>query len=306
MSEKRHILMTGATGLVGSDVLTELLHAGHRVTVLAKANHSFPQGVNHIVFDALTDAVDKALSELHDVQVIVHNAAVKVLGANAEERECIQKVNVDFSLALIDFAKQKRVEKFLFVSTFSGLKRPLPESITEQAELAPMHEYAQSKYTMEAALEQAFAQDTIKYYILRLSSPIPTDIKVLPNTILRKWLEDASAGKNLTLTGEGLRYQNFISTSDFAKLCRMAIVSNAPSGIYNAGSAAGIFFYEVAEAIAKTWGVSVEKAGDEIPEQWRINMDKTERSFGFVAAMNSTMVIHNLIKIWRNAHSNIE
>lgn len=302
MSEKRHILMTGATGLVGSDVLKELLHAGHTITVLAKSHHRFPQGVNHIVFDAYTDSVSEALKQVDHVHVVLHNAGVKVLGLTTEERDLIQKVNIDFSLSLIHFAEQSKVEKFIFVSTFSGLKRPLPKSITECVEISPLHDYARSKYTVEEAL----AHSSIKYYIFRLSSPIPNDIKRLPSTILRKWLECATAGKNLTLTGEGRRYQNFISTKDFARLCRLAVAADAPSGIYNAGSAEGVFFYEVADAIAKTWKVQVEKSGEETSEEWRINMDKTERSFGFVAEMKSSEVIFNLINHWKNAHSNIE
>ncbi|MEZ4799691.1 MAG: NAD(P)-dependent oxidoreductase [Flavobacteriales bacterium] len=306
MMQRTKILLTGATGLVGTDLLEVLLANQYEVSVLAKANHTFPKEVNHIVFDAAKDNLKEALQTEVVPDVIVHNAGVKVIGNSEEELSLIEKVNIQFSEELIQFAIKNKIAKFLFTSTFSAISRPLPELITEQSAVAPIHAYGNSKMIIEKKLEDAFLNSETDYVVFRLSSPISKNLSLLPDTILRKWLVRASAGQDLELTGSGLRFQDFISTQDFANLILAAVSSKVPSGTYNAGSGNGIYFYEIANLIANKFKVNVISVGEENPEQWRIGMDKTKAVFQGNNFESSHDLVVELINNWYHANSSVK
>lgn len=132
---KRKVLITGATGLVGSHILLDLLK-NHDVDVFAlkrkqsdlsslqnlfewKNSSSLLDKITWINWDLNEDIpTDSALEKINE---IIHTAAV--VSFNPTDYEMMSKVNVEATNMLIDFAKRSGVAKFGFISSIAALGR---------------------------------------------------------------------------------------------------------------------------------------------------------------------------------------
>jgi len=116
-SEPMHVLVTGASGLLGSSVARGLVEAGHTVTTLQRR----PSGVDGArdVQGSVTDAgaVRNALnggSELPGVDAVVHLAAkVSMAGDPAE----FDAINIEGTRTLLTAARQAGVTRWVHISS---------------------------------------------------------------------------------------------------------------------------------------------------------------------------------------------
>ncbi|WP_276090814.1 TIGR01777 family oxidoreductase [Pedobacter sp. JY14-1] len=74
---KRHILVTGASGLVGKQLISELLRQGHTVSALIRSNKPIP-GVKTYLWDIYKDTIDPAC--ITDADTIIHLAGESIAG----------------------------------------------------------------------------------------------------------------------------------------------------------------------------------------------------------------------------------
>ncbi|MBI1881722.1 MAG: NAD(P)-dependent oxidoreductase [Chloroflexi bacterium] len=162
-----HILITGATGRVGSRFVPRLLQRGNAVRVLVRqverAEFLRQQGAEVVVGDLLQpDTLARAVA---GVEAVVHLAAF-FRGATAEET---QAVNQDGTLALAQAALQVGVSRFVFASTNliygPGRGRPAREDDIPE----PTHAYPASKIAAEQALLDLHRTQGLGLRIMRLA-----------------------------------------------------------------------------------------------------------------------------------------
>ena len=109
------ILVTGATGFIGGEVVSVLLAAGHEVRTLARRDWAGPPHVplRHRFFGRLP--LDLPAGCLDGVEAVVHCAAV----SDPSERRS-RAVNVVGTLALARAARQAGARSFVFLSSQSA------------------------------------------------------------------------------------------------------------------------------------------------------------------------------------------
>lgn len=154
------ILLTGATGLVGSFVAKRLVGDGHRVRALVRPNAD--QGLLNDVSEQLDwaegDILDVLSLEnaLDGVTHVVHAAAV--VSFVPRDRAAMYRVNVEGTANVVNACLRAGVSKLLHVSSVAALGRPArpnptgPTVITEESkwEESPLNShYAKSKYRAE-------------------------------------------------------------------------------------------------------------------------------------------------------------
>ncbi len=167
------ILLTGATGLVGSHVLYTLASAGHKVRA-TKRESSKTSDVEELFkyyagekAGSLLEKVEWVEADLADyfkiedvldgVTHVVHSAAK--VSFNPGESERMLQVNAEGTANLVNACIEKGIEKFVYVSSTSSLGRhPDGKEVDENVEWQPddnRSAYSHSKFRAEMEVWRA-------------------------------------------------------------------------------------------------------------------------------------------------------
>ena len=239
-----HILVTGAQGLVGHDIIRELRHRGHRVT--GCYHESGVPGEDDIRLD-ITDphAVREAIFRLRP-EAVIHCAAWTAVDAaeDPENQPKVRSVNVDGTRNLAQVCLDIGC-KLLFFSTdyvFSG--QGTEPWTTECTEFAPCNLYGQTK--LEA--EQLITRLLDRYFILRISWVFGSHGRNFVSTMLNL------ARKYPTLRVVDDQVGNPTYTRDLARLTADMIGSDR-YGLYHVSNEGEcISWYEFAREIFRRAG----------------------------------------------------
>jgi dihydroflavonol-4-reductase len=208
-----NVLVTGATGFLGSHVARQLSAHGERVRVLARAssNRTALEGTGaEIVEGDLRNpaSLEKAMA---GVQRVFHVAAdYRLWARNPDE---IYESNVTGTRNLLDAARRARVERFIYTSTVAtvAVDRPsLPSEATESKLEEMVGHYKRSKWLAEQEVLDA-ARGGMPTVIAMPTTPVgPGDWKPTPTG---KIILDFLMGKMPGYVDTGL---NFVGVEDAA------------------------------------------------------------------------------------------
>lgn len=176
------ILVTGATGKVGSRLVPRLIAKGYDVRVLVRDAAKAPAGAEIVVGDLFDPA--SLATAVTGVEAIVHLAA---LFRTFTDNEGIIKTNRDGTIALADAAVAPGIKRFVFTSTgnvySSGYGHPAKEE--EVLNSNDPRAYSASKI----AAEKELLNKALDVRILRLpfvyGDKDPHIEEILP--LLKKW-----------------------------------------------------------------------------------------------------------------------
>lgn len=155
------ILVTGGSGLVGNELINQLLASGKQVraiynkTPLAKFNTSSLQQIQCNILDVVQ------LEEvMKDIQQVYHCAAVVTF--NPARKQEMFKINIEGTANVVNAALEAGVKKMVFVSSVAALGRIREnEPITELmnwTEETSNSAYGQSKYLAEMEVWRGIAE----------------------------------------------------------------------------------------------------------------------------------------------------
>ncbi len=172
-----NIIVTGATGFVGKEIVSVLLNAGHQVKALVRKKSSLlPVEVKQVLVEDLSifstinsspPTLDIMIErgggggflhdfkkELNSVDVLVHTAArAHVMNDNTSDPiKEFRKINRDATLGLARFAVESGIKRFVFISSIGVHGNNNVKPFTEESEPAPHDLYAISKLEAEIGL----------------------------------------------------------------------------------------------------------------------------------------------------------
>lgn len=292
-----NVFLTGGTGLIGSVILNKFYGKSYAISATYRKIKDENLPIRWIKLDALDCTEEQVVEMTKNQDVIVHNAASLKLGVSDEEIKELQKVNINFTKKLLIAASKNNIKKFIFISTLSGTKKPLPDIITEKSELDPTTFYAKSKIEGEQLIQEYAAKSGFNYYIYRISSPV-SELKYLPDTVLRKWIRLSIDNQPIIVFGNGNRRQDFVAVSDVANVVISGIEKENISGIYNIASGSSMSMMEVAELIAAKFKTTIQKCGIDINEndKWNVSIEKAKNELSYHPEYSSKQVILNLLQ----------
>jgi nucleoside-diphosphate-sugar epimerase len=163
------VLVTGATGRVGSRLVPRLLQRGDTVRVLVRRKEqaeSFRQpGVEAVLGDLLEPAT--LVNAIAAMDAVVHLAAFFRGTTEAAARA----VNYEGALALARAARQTGTSKFVYISTnlVYGPGRGRPAREDDLPQPSSDHVYPVSKLAAERALTELYRDQEAALCILRLA-----------------------------------------------------------------------------------------------------------------------------------------
>lgn len=293
----KRVLLTGGTGLVGTDIRKQLIKAGYKIYLLVNHKVKEATGINLIYCD-MADVPSGFFRSLPKVDAVVHAGAVVNIPEDQDEFCLLRKVNMEFSENLFHWVTSlKKKIPVVYFNSPSFLQKPLEKIITESHPVAPILPYSISKIWGEKALLKYTEIFSYRAISFRISSPIVFDFKLLHETVVKKWISQAKEGKVISVYGKGERSQDFVATTDIAEAVMKAIENKNAKGIYNIASGSMISMSNLAKLISQCFKIKVKyiKVDCENSDQWNISIKKAYQDFGFIPKYNSEEVIKKLI-----------
>ena len=209
------VLVTGASGFVGSAIVRALLDAGYRVRALCRAA-SPRANLRDLPLDVVEgDICDAAAAAraMDGVRHVVHAAADYRLWAR--DRAAIARTNVDGTRTIMQAALRAGVERIVHTSSVATLAVHDDGRVSDEteplAEADAIGTYKRSKVAAERAVETMVARDALPAVIVNPSTPIgPRDIRPTPTGRI---IVEAASGRIPAFVDTGL---NLVHVDDVA------------------------------------------------------------------------------------------
>ena len=215
LKNKIRILITGASGLVGSRLTADLERHGYAIR-LASRN---PEFVLHSSQDVkYIDWGDESslLAACQDVQIIIHAAGMNAQDCSLNPSGALLANGVA-SAKLAIAARRAGVGRLIYFSTAHVYVNPLSGTITEDICPTNLHPYASSHLAGEFALRYAGQDGSMQVLVLRMSNAFGSPLfpqsncwTLLVNDLCRQF---AQKGR-LQLVSNGQQWRDFIPLAD--------------------------------------------------------------------------------------------
>ena len=210
------VLVTGASGFVGSAVALALIEAGMQVRVLARAT-SAPGNLAGLAAERVTGDMRDPVSmgrAMAGARYLFHVAADYRLWA--PDPGDIMRANVEGAKATMEAALAAGVERIVYTSSVATLS--LKGAVSPVDETTPLTEagaigvYKKSKVASERLVERMIADQGLPAVIVNPSTPIgPRDVKPTPTG---RVIVEAATGKVPAFVDTGL---NLAHVDDVAR-----------------------------------------------------------------------------------------
>jgi UDP-glucose 4-epimerase len=284
------ILLTGATGYIGSHTWVELLNAGYEVVGVDNLVNSSPTVLDRIkkitgkspVFveaDLCDRASTERLFEDHRISATIHFAALKSIGESVAKPLEYYANNLNSLLTLCAAMRGAGVGKMVFSSSASVYGNPATVPILEHFPLSASSPYGQTKLIGEQILRDLEISDNRwKVGYLRYFNPmgahksglIGEDPRGNPDNLM-PYIARVAARRSAKLpvfggdypTADGTGVRDYIHVVDLAKAHLAALKylqGKEQSFTTNIGSGRGYSVLEVIAAYEKASGQPVPYA----------------------------------------------
>ena len=291
------ILLTGATGYIGSHTWLALLAAGHEVVGVDDFSNSSPVVLERLrelsgrtpVFEraSVADAAAMAsLFERHRIDATVHFAAFKAVGESTTRPLAFYANNLGGLLTVCAAMQRHGVKRFVFSSSATVYGDPQRLPITEDAPLSATNPYGQTKLIGEQILRDLDAADalsvadgapgpawqtaTLRYFNpvgAHESGRIGEDPRGIPNNLM-PYVAQVAVGRRPFLqvfgndypTPDGTGVRDYIHVVDLAEghVAALGRLLDAPGSFtVNLGTGRGASVLEVIRAYEAASGRAV-------------------------------------------------
>ena len=278
------ILLTGATGYIGSHTWLELLQAGQRVIgidnfinsspkVLARLEKLSGKKLEFLQGDVCDPVFLGSVFQSFPIKGVVHFAALKAVGESYSNPLLYYENNISGLIALLQVMQKYGCHHFVFSSSACVYGDPDASPVKEDADLKPENPYGQTKLMSEQILRDLEKSDS-KWRVayLRYFNPIgahesgmigedpngiPNNLSPLVARVAAGRMEELKVYGNDWETPDGTGVRDYIHVVDLARGHVKAVehlLSGKPSLTVNLGTGVGYSVMDVIRAYEKVIG----------------------------------------------------
>jgi UDP-glucose 4-epimerase len=279
------VLVTGATGFIGSHLCRRLLDDGAHVHALTSTVSSiYPVRLVdirdriHLHGGNLNDSGGMAsVVERADPQIVFHLGAYTHVGKSWDRvDECLQ-TNIHGSVNLLQVLARSNYERFVYTST-SEVYGDVAVPFQEDAAVDPVSPYAVSKYAGERfcrMLQRGRSWPIVVVRPFNAYGPAQSPDRIVPEIIVK-----ALRGERLAMT-EGRQTREFNYVEDLVDgFVRAATVPGVEGDVFNIGGGEEISMRDLAKTILELMGDPITPEFGALPnrpaEVWSMRSDVTK------------------------------
>ena len=256
------VLVTGATGAIGTATVAQLIDAGHDVRIFARrvptAARWGPKGPFAKVDVTCGDirdgeAVGRAMTAM---DAVIHLAALlHVTAPDAAMKEDYRAVNVDGTSVVVRAAERAGVRRLVFASTIAVYGRTDGALADEEGPVAPETWYAETKLEAEQVVLAARARQADRTggamgAVLRVGAVYGAQVK----GNYRRLVEALRRGRFVPV-GPGSNRRSLIHEHDLARAFTLALTHERAGGrVFNIANAEPATVDEIVTAICRALG----------------------------------------------------
>jgi len=315
----KKILVTGAGGFIGTNLVRALLHDKKYELVLTDKNNP---GYD---FSALCDSPNESLTVYHldimnresvfdifknqKIDTCVHLAAEVNVEDSIKYPEKTMDVNVKGTINVLDACSHNHIDNFVFASSAAVYGHPTKLPITEEDRLGPISPYGISKLLAEqhvsSYMNSKKIRNTISLRIFNAYGKGQNGKDVLTNFAKR-----LSDGLPPIIRGDGTQKRDFISIIDVVKAFKLSIkalhqkrgsLQSSPSWIFNIGTGTSTSINEIAKQMIKISGLNLEPIYQKTKTQGEIkescaDITKSKKILQFFPRTKLQAQLKNLVK----------
>ena len=274
MGNLSRVLITGATGFIGSNLTRRLVKEGFDVGIIKREKSDvrmlgdFNNKIDAYAVD-LQDAqgVSKVVSHFKP-EFIFHLAAYHAVEHKLQDTSLMVDTNVLGTINMLEASKDSMVKLFVNTSSCSVYKER-KDNLTESSDLSPLSLYALTKIQAEQACSfyaENYDLKTISFRLFHTYGPADNERRLVPYVV-----KELLKGKRPKLT-KGTQEWDFTYVCDIADAyIRTLSISDFPQKheVFNVGTGNATSVREVASLIREIIDCKVEPEFGAIPHRKR-------------------------------------
>ena len=274
------VLVTGGAGYIGSHCCKVLAEHGFTPVVYDNLSTGHRDAVRWgelVEGDVRDRARLEAVLQRHRPALVMHFAALALVGESVSQPQLYWDVNTGGTLSLLEAMRATGIDKLVFSSTCAVYGEPEQVPIAESAPKAPLNPYGASKLTAEWMMESFDAAHGIRSARLRYfnafgAAPDGTiGEHHQPETHLVPLVFDAVLGRSAGFrilgtdypTADGTAVRDFVHVLDIAAAHLAAarhLINGGASCAVNLGTGEGVSVAEMVRAVERVTGRRVPVA----------------------------------------------
>jgi dTDP-glucose 4,6-dehydratase len=299
----RTILVTGAAGFIGSNFVRMLLGRGAKARLIAFDKLTYAGNLGNLsdllekhpdqlVFvkgDICDAAAVESTWDEYGVTEVVHFAAESHVDRSILGSGPFVQTNVVGTQVLLDVARAKNVEKFLYVSTdevYGTLPEDKPEiKFTEETPLQPNSPYSASKCAGDCLVRSYFHTFHLPVLTTRCSNNYGP--YHFPEKLIPLFVTNLMEGKKVPLYGDGLNIRDWLYVDDHCDAIWAVLNKGSFGEVYNVGGNNEITNRVITETLLREMGKKWEECVTPVKDRpghdrrYAIDASKIKRELGW-------------------------
>ena len=265
-----NILITGGLGYIGGRIANYLKNKvpeSHIFLTTREKNRRLPLWTDKFTVLQMNlldeDSIDNCL-ESKNIDVIIHLAALNEIDSMKNPGLALE-VNTQGTYKLLNIASRKKIDRFVYFSTFHVYGETSDSVITEETPTRPFHPYAITHRAAEDLVTFFNHYHKMKTLIFRLSNGYgyPMDMNINRWTLVFNDLcRQAVTSGRIVLKSSGKQHRDFISLHDVARAVYhflFAVPDKWGDGLYNLGGNCSMSILDVANKISGVYRTKYKK-----------------------------------------------
>jgi UDP-N-acetylglucosamine 4-epimerase len=232
--KKKHILITGGAGFIGSNIVEKLLKSDVSVTVLDNLSTGKLENIEEFRsnpdFNFIKGDIcdfDTCLFALEGIDVVCHQAALGSVPRSIEFPHKTHEVNATGFLNILHASKEKGIKRFVYASSSSVYGDSLISPKVEGQEGNLLSPYAVTKQLNEKyarVYSQLHGMETIGLRYFNIFGP-KQDPNGVYAAVIPKFIYRLKSGEDVTINGDGLQTRDFTYVKNAVNANYLALFS---------------------------------------------------------------------------------